>query len=349
VDGAGVSVNEPGPDTPSSRAVPDTSAPDDWATRRADEVLARAEAFALDAAPTPQVRALLDTAFIGLREQARRFQQVHFVHLPLLVYGNLRGDDVPATPLAAATSLFFLGLDICDDLADDDLPEHWSGWSTNEINLVSLALLATLPQLAIEGLDAPAATRAAMQAALARGLLCMMGGQQRDLSAAGTAEVSAAAVEETIAAKGGEELAIFATLAAQLAGAAPDQIERYAALGRVLGTGGQLVSDCLDVFNAPHSKDLAAGARTLPIVLGLNQLEGRARADFLALLDRARHDEAACEDVRRQLRDPGVVWRCALTIEVYRQRALRLLDTVGGQEPANGRLRTMIQGLTWPG
>ena len=84
-------------------------------------------------------------------------------------------------------------------------------------------------------------------------------------------------------------------------------------------------------------------------MLGLNRLEGRAREDFLALLDRARHDEAACEDVRRQLRDPGVVWRCALTIEVYRQRALRLLDTVGAQEPARGRLLGMIRGLAWPG
>src|SRR5262249_6473336 len=144
-----------------------------------------------------------------------------------------------------------LGLDICDDLADGDLPAHWTGYRASEINLVSLALLATLPQLAIAGLDAPAVTREAMQAALARGLLRMIGGQQRDVSAAGTADVSAAEVEETVAAKSGEELAIFATLAAQLAGAVPEVIERYAALGRTLGTGAQLVYDCYDVFSEP--------------------------------------------------------------------------------------------------
>jgi heptaprenyl diphosphate synthase len=155
-------------------------------------------------------------------------------------------------------------------------------------------------------------------------------------------------VATIVAATSGQEMAICASLAAQLAGASAEQIERCAALGLALGAAGQLASDCRDVFSTPHSKDLAAGTRTLPIVLGLNRLEGRARADFLALLDRARHDEAACDEVRAQLRDAGVVRGCALTVEVYRQRALRLLDTVGAQEPARGRLRTMIQGLAWP-
>jgi geranylgeranyl pyrophosphate synthase len=270
------------------------------------------------------------------------------VHLPLLVYGGLRGDDTPAVPLAAATSLFFLGLDVCDDLADGDLPAHWTSYRASEINLVSLALLATLPQLVIADLDAPAATREAMQSALARGLLRMIGGQQRDVSAVGTAEVSAAAVEETVAAKSGEELAIFATLAARLAGAPPDVVERYAALGRALGTGAQLVFDCYDLFETPHSKDLAAGTRTLPIVLCLNRLKGSARADFLTLLDRARHDEAARGQARQQLLDQGVLRPCALTIAVYCQRALRLLDELSPQEPARGRLQSMIQRVAWP-
>jgi heptaprenyl diphosphate synthase len=155
-------------------------------------------------------------------------------------------------------------------------------------------------------------------------------------------------VAAIVAAKSGQEMAICASLAAQLAGASAEQIERCAALGLALGTAGQLASDCHDVFSSPHSKDLAAGTRTLPIVLALNRLEGSARADFLALLERARHDEAAREAVRRHLHAAGVVRPCALTIEVYRQRALRLLDSLGAREPARGRLQALIQPVCWP-
>lgn len=341
-------MNQPEMGAASTRAAWAATAPGAWTRQRTDEVLACAEAFALEAAPTPELRALLATALVGLPDQARRREMAFFVHFPLLVYGGLRGDDAPAVPLAAATTLFFLGLDICDDQADRDLPAHWTGYSASEITLASLALIATLPQLLIASLDGPAATRAAMQEALARGLLHMIGGQQRDLSATGSADVSAGAVEESVAAKSGEELAIFATLAALLAEAPPEQVERYAALGRALGTGGQLMFDCYDVFDAPHSKDLAAGTRTLPIVLGLNRLRGDARGEHLALLDRAQHDEGARESVREHLHDAGVVRSCALTIEVYRQRGLRLLAAVDAQEPARGRLQSLLQNIAWP-
>src|SRR5262249_35282605 len=128
------------------------------------------------------------------------------------------------------TSLFHLGLNICDDLADGELPAHWAGYRPSEIHLVSVAMLAPLPQLLLADLDAPAATREAMQLALARGLLRMGVGQYCDINTAGSADVSANDVEESVAAKSGEELAIYATLAAQLAGASSDRVERYAAL-----------------------------------------------------------------------------------------------------------------------
>lgn len=187
-----------------------------------------------------------------------------------------------------------------------------------------------------------------MQATLAGGLLQMIGGQQGDLSGTDTATVTAAQVVAIVAAKSGQEMAICTSLAAQLAGASAEQLERCTALGLALGTAGQLASDCHDVFSSPHSKDLAAGTRTLPIVLGLNRLQGPARAALLALLERARHEEAARRQARQQLHDAGVLQRCALTIEVHRQRALRLLDELNPREPARGRLQAMLESIAWP-
>ncbi len=130
-------------------------------SERTERVLAYAQGFALSHAVTPQQRRLLETALLGLRAQVGE-QGVHpFVDLPLLVYAGLRGDDTPAFPLAAATSLLFLGLDIFDDIADGDLPVHWRGYRPAEINLAAATLLCALPQLALAELDAPAACRAA--------------------------------------------------------------------------------------------------------------------------------------------------------------------------------------------
>ena len=66
-----------------------------------------------------------------------------FIPLPVLVYSGLRGHEGPAIPLAAATTLLFLGIDWFDDVAAGDRPA--------EANLV----LCALAQLAIAGLDAP--------------------------------------------------------------------------------------------------------------------------------------------------------------------------------------------------
>jgi geranylgeranyl pyrophosphate synthase len=318
-------------------------------SQRTEDVVALAEAFAVGHARTPQQRRLLEQALEGLRVQARHEQAIPFpcAHLPLLVYAALRGDDAPALPLAVATSLLYLGLDIFDDLADGDLPPHWDGYRPSDINLAAATLLCALPQLAIAELDAPPASLAAMQHTLAAGLLAMGAGQQQDIAMAGTSNVTAADVEASVAAKSGEEIGLFTRLAAQFAGAPSAVVDPYTRMGRALGTAMQLASDCYDLFQDPHGSDLANGTRTLPIALHLDRQTGAARAAFLNLLEQARQDEAAQEAVRKHLREAGDLRRCAVIIEVYCQRALRALEQAAPQEPAAGGLRAMIGGVSF--
>ena len=311
-------------------------------------MISLAEDFATSRARTLHQRRLLQTALHGLREQTSG-QDAHppFVHLPLLVYSGLRGNDERAISLAAATSLLFLGLDIFDDLADGDLPPHWNGTPTQEINLAAATLLCALPQLAIAGLDAPAARLAAMQRTLAEGLLRMSAGQERDLAMAGRDDVAPEEVEESVVAKSGEELAIFASLAAQFAGAPEEVADTYALMGRALGTAGQLASDCYDLFTAPHSRDLAHGTRTLPVAMHLRRQVGEDRTSFLRQLEQARKDALAQEVVRQRLRAAGDLRRCAFLVEVYCQRALRALKQADPLEPAATDLRAMIDSVSF--
>jgi geranylgeranyl pyrophosphate synthase len=315
-------------------------------TEERDRVLAYAFEAARRSMPTPELASVLETALSGLDADMRRFEQPFLVDVPLSVYAAVRGERSPGIPIAAAISLLYVGFDIGDDLTDGDLPSHWRKHSFADTLIVMVALVASVPQTIIASLDVPAQVRADMQAAVAKRLMTMLGGQHCDVSAAGTADVSAQAVEDSVIAKAGEEFALFAWLAAAYAGAGQAALEQYDAMGRALGTAMQLTSDCLDLFVAPHSKDLAAGTRTLPIALMLERLTGEARTEFVALLDRARTDAAAGMTVRERIRAARVPPVCSMIIEVHRQKALAAIDASGAQEPARQHLRMIVDRFT---
>lgn len=327
-----------------------------WISARGQEVLAEAEGFALSLAVSDSQRELLRTGLVGLHAQVkswnppgRKDQAVlpPFIYLPLFVCAGLCGDDRPAIPLAAATSLLFLGLDIFDDVADGDCPAHWNGHSPTDMNLLAATLLCSIPQLIIANLKASPYQLCAMQRSLAAGLLRMSAGQQRDISSAGAENFGVNDTIFTVASKSGEEVGMFALLAAQLARATVEQSHAYTEFGRAIGTAGQLASDCYELFNDWAARDFAHGARTLPVALYLERLKRDERPNFLALLERARYDEASRTEVRKSLRGAGVLRLCAFIVETYCQRARRSLAEAAPLEPAYEGLRMMIDGITF--
>jgi geranylgeranyl pyrophosphate synthase len=326
-----------------------TLSPETWAAQRAEEVCRRAETIVRRSAASDEQRALVDTALLGLRADAGApFSGP--IHMPLLVHAALRRDDRPAEDLAVAFALLNLSLHILDDLEDGDLPRHWVGYRPADIGLIASVVLGwALPQLVLSGMDVSSTTRAALQRTLAIGLLEAAAGQQADLAAAGTDRPDPAAVERSIGAKSGSRRAMYAAMAAQLAGASEEHVAVYTRLGRAMGMASQLASDISDLFAADDehpSSDLANGTRTLPIAIRLWRLPGADRAQFLALLERARTDLDAQANVRSELLEHGVLRRCLFQLEIYRQRALRCLDEASGLEPARGRLRAMIDAVS---
>lgn len=300
------------------------------------------ETFAVSQAQTPLQRHLLETALIGFRDQAAARDLLPCIHLPLLVYGAIRGDDAPAIPLAVATGLQYLGVDIIDDLTDGDRPAHWQGFRTAVITVTGASLLCALPQLALFDLAAPPACRLALQRTMAHGLQTMAAGQQADLALVRGNAITADAVEASVLAKSGGELAMWAALAAQLAQASEQVVAAYAQMGQAIGTAGEIGSSCHDLFQQAHSRDLSSGTRTLPIAYHLERLVGQERAAFLEALEQARGDGRAQAEVRARLLAAGVVRRCAVAAEIYRQRALRALAQADPAEPARSGLLEVI-------
>lgn len=307
-----------------------------------------AEAFAREHAASPAQRDLLATAFRGLRDGlARRGgspETLDCVRVPRLVYAAVRGTDTPVRPLTVALVLLFGGVRLLDDAMDGELPAVWQRHRPAEIALAAAALYSALAPLALCAVEAPPATILAMQRTLADGLLAMADGQQRDVALAGSAGATARDVVASVAGKSGAAVAMYAALAARLAGAPEEAVASYTAMGQALGTAWQLRSDIHDLFAASASSDLAAGARTLPIVLGLERADGAEREHLFALLERARTDAAAGEEVRARLRATGVLRDSALVVEVYCDRARRALTAAQPREPAGRVLRALIDG-----
>jgi geranylgeranyl pyrophosphate synthase len=329
---------------------------DAWMVPRLEEVLAECEARALGLARSDSQRALLRPCLAGLRAQAnawnppaRRHQAnlPHFIYLPLFVHAGLCGDDRPAIPLAAATSLLFLGVDIFDDVADGDCRVCWDAHGETEMNLAAATLLCSIPQLIIADLPVPSDRRCAMQRTVAEGLLRMSAGQQGDLSFVDAQTVEVDDLIASVVSKSGEEVGMFAQLAAELAEATPAQHDAYTAFGRAIGTAGQLASDCYELFHEATARDLVHGARTLPIALHLERLAGRDRTNFLSLLDRARYDGDSRTAVRDTLRATGVLRLCAFVVETYCLAARRALKQAAPRAPAFEGLRMMIDGITF--
>lgn len=296
-------------------------------TQEVDDILAEAIWFVDAHVADSALSQLLTEAISGLEIQLQDDKALlPFVHLPLAVFAAIRGESAPARPLAVATTLLFLGIDILDDIADGDLPPHWQGTPESEIQLVASTLLASLPQLAIAQLDVLPLTKTRMITCLSESLLRMGGGQLHDLRGAGKELVRPEDVEQSVEHKSGEEGALIAMLAAHMAGASEETVQIYGDFGRALATGGQIATDCFDLFQADHSKDLANGSRTLPIAIYLSRLQGADRAAFLSQLDEARTTPAMRTLVQRELRAKGMLRLCALVVEMYCQKARDALD-----------------------
>lgn len=292
-------------------------------------------------------RLLCQAAMDHLEDQTRSEELIPFVNLPIQVYAGITGMTEPAIPLACVTTLLFLGIDLLDDLHDGDLPENLERFPKNEVHLAAATLIASLPQIAVSELEVPATVRESLLATIAEGLLEMSLGQQRDLSFRHSSRPSPADLEEVLAAKSGSELEMFAHLAALLAGAEDKRVEAYASLGRLLGTAGQLASDCHDLFHADFSKDLANGTRTYPMALYLMKKDEGERRRFLELLDLARTDPKAREEIRHRLHREEILRLCAWVVEIHVERIRQLLERANPLEPGRSGLTCLVNHLSF--
>lgn len=294
-------------------------------------------------AVTEEQRALLLFALDSWAGSAE--QPASVAILPRLVYAAAGGQDNAAAPLSALTVLLIAGLELLDAIMDEELEPRWQPYGAGRALLTGLTLACALPHLLLTELQVGAARARLMQRAFAHSAVVASAGQDGDLRLQ-RGPCTVAEVEAVALRKSGEPLALLATLAALLAGAPAAVVQHYAAMAREMGAVAQYSADCHDVWFAAHSRDFAAGARTLPIALRLHLCSEDERDGFLALLDRARHDETVRDEVRRALCTPDVLALCEQILGLHRYRALRELAATGARDPPAARLRHFLDGVS---
>ncbi|HEY7295000.1 MAG TPA: polyprenyl synthetase family protein [Dehalococcoidia bacterium] len=316
-------------------------------------VLAAAERFLRERADGDAQRRLLTAALEKIGAHLTRPDPPPFylscVHVPWLVHAAICAEPDPSMPLAVACLFVHTGLDLLDDVMDGDLPSGWRERPAQAV-LAGATLTGALAPLALAAVEAPPRTVLALERLLAEAGLRLSAGQQTDVSTAHAfALPSGAAVAELAERKTGAEVALYAALAARLAGATAAAASHWAAFGRALGAARQLRGDCFDLFAAEQGRDLAAGTRTLPLALYHDDLSAAERPAFLALLARAEDDAVARRIIREKLVSAGILQSCAVVVESYCERARTALAAAEAREPAIGALRAMIDDCSFFG
>jgi geranylgeranyl pyrophosphate synthase len=309
----------------------------------ARSVVSAAAAFVDAAAPTRLERDLLVRAFGPLRGGSVGSSPATMGELAALSAAAVGAEEPIGIAVGAVAVIAGLGIDLLDDLADQDLDSAWRDVPSGGVLVLATALVSALAGKAIAELPVDGVARERMHAGLGAGLLEMSGGELDDVCSRGAGIPSPAAVEASVVAKSGGEMGLSAALGAIAAGASDPVVGRLFEAGRHYGVALQLSSDVHDLGRLGASRDLSSGSRTLPIAYHARALSGSAaRSEFARLLDDARDADPARVEVLRRLRDSGALRRVALIAELHHRQAQIALDGAALEGRCATRLRAFI-------
>jgi hypothetical protein len=323
--------------------------PEDWAVNRRDTTVMLAHAYVEELAQSSLQKRLWQTAMREMNEGIEwgnglfRGRLISTIHLPLAVYCCATGLDRSPIELAVACSFIELGIDLLDDLADNNVPGYWDDTPLRQIHLVGNTLCYSIAMTVLCRLGRDAARTKAMIQSLLSCSITAAAGLHSDLGLTDCESPAPDEVMLSVAQKSGDTRALFAVLAAQCAGADHAAVGRYRDMAYEYGICMQLLSDCYELCDVSFGRDLINGTRTWPVAWWLAQASPDERAARNRLLNDARCDESARSEVKSRLLTDGAIARTVLEIHTHGRRAVNALDlTAPRQDTAYALLRKMV-------
>jgi geranylgeranyl pyrophosphate synthase len=269
------------------------------------------------------------------------------IHLPLCVFQAVGRDKREALALAVVLVLLETGIYVLDHLMDDELNEALARRPKAAVLTAATCFISYLPQMALAEIDCDEPCRARLSAALCHGLAQMGYGQLLDVSFKLEQLPTPEQVEQCVIGKTGARRALYARMAATLAGASPAEVERYAAFGEALGVARQVHSDLVDIFCAATSRDIESGTCTLPLALYFAAADAAERASMLQLINAAHNDPTALTTLRTRLRTSGALRKTLVRKETFCARALHHLQVASPTAEGAAMLVASVNEISW--
>ncbi|MFJ6835905.1 polyprenyl synthetase family protein [Streptomyces sp. NPDC091209] len=248
--------------------------------------------------------------------------------LPMLVHAVETGAPGPAVPLAIVHELWWTSACYLDDLADGQAVLAAGALGESQALLATVISGIPLPLLVVRSPRIPEAARGPLAAEIVRCWVTATEGQLRDLRA----DAGAATRDAVVAAylgKSGAPFSMVTAMAARLAGRTDERVERWREFGNVFGILWQLFNDQQDILTG-RNEDLANGTVTYLLACALENAGPDSADRVLELHAAARRSPDAGAALTAVLLAPDVLRRYEQDITVFRDRAQRLLDELGG-------------------
>lgn len=240
--------------------------------------------------------------------------------LTLLACEAVCGDAHRALPTAAGLELLHTFTLVHDDVMDNDLTRRghptvhalWGGpiAITAGDGLYALAIEAIIDNAQHPEVDAQTVLAVTGRAARVSFEICA--GQTEDILFEQSDNIDRDAYMEMIRLKTGVLISVSVEAGARLAGATPEDLERFIRYGDELGLAFQIKDDVLDLIGQeaelgkPVGSDIRAGKKTYPVLHALDVLKGADRDRLIAIL-RAPEEDTTATMVAEALR---IIDRC---------------------------------------
>src|SRR5450755_2517144 len=220
------------------------------------------------------------------------------------VFAAIAGRPAPVR-LSSTIALIHVAADLHDDVTDG----HTDGGAAAEALALIVAgtMAASIAPQAVLTLVAPADAPAALHS-LWHGFRAMASGQYRDLALYGASHPDPRAVEAALA-KSTAACGLYAVLGARAAGVAGEALTQWERFGAAVGYAIEVSLDCRDALDFAF-RDIAAGARTLPIALALHPGAYGDPEKLRRALAAAPHDPTARHQARDAIAASGSVAAC---------------------------------------
>lgn len=252
-----------------------------------------------------------------------------------IVFGGCAGsggDERAAVQVAAAVELFIAGLDVLDEIEDDDdSPLVAEAGVAQALNASTALLMLAHEQLArLDEWGVPAARVPLFTRALAAAGLAATGGQHHDLAAEGQPDLTIEAALDIARRKAGTLVGGACRLGATLGTDDEGLLGRYEAWGRHFGTASQLANDLHDAERASGKSDLRRAKGTLPLIYA-RRGAGAGQGTI-----------AAAPPTEQELVAGGALHFTWVVLQLERQACAAVLEQLADRGQSVARLRGLL-------